>query len=307
MDLRSSSEIEAAVWLMACMLVAACGGASEEPPEPGDPAGSSGAADGQPAEQALTGIVCGVENTERIAAVVCAYHRRQCEVLAGCCNAAGFAGSAAQCTARAVAQCQSDVRAFLEAGSCFDTALYDPSCDDAIIDYQRSCELPPLLSAEFRENYEARCPTRWTRGDLAEGEACVWYSNQCAVPDASSVSYCFPDFARDGDLPVCRVFVARAEGEPCGDSTDSCIGGTRCSSAGTCQFSAPLGAACTDGFADCDSGLCENGVCIDGAGRPCEQGCGRLHTCGPDNLCAPPPLATSDRCDFSPLATTPTP
>ena len=117
-----------AVW---CLLGAACLARGETESE-----GTAGAAG-----SAATGSapLCGVENTERIADVVCGVTAAWCERLAGCCQVAGFAGTAGDCRAQQGTVCVERVRANLAAGACFDVAAYDPACDELTLESIARC------------------------------------------------------------------------------------------------------------------------------------------------------------------------
>jgi hypothetical protein len=300
-------QAETTVWTTLLSTLLACAGRSEtdgdSPTESGSEASNSEAPppDDAPAPlrvtRALSGIVCGVENTDQVAELACAYVTRECEILARCC---GAPQTASACEGAKRTQCVADVRAQLEAGSCFDTQLFSPECTELYLDYQEACTRPPLLTAAFREEYESRCQVFWTRGNLAEGAACVWYSEQCAEPDANTVATCFPDFATNSSRPVCHLFARRFEGEACGTGSDSCQAGTRCNSQGTCEFPGLAGAPCELGFEDCESFLCVGGVCVDYAGRACDDGCG-FGVCEGD-VCRDRPITEGASCDFGALA-----
>jgi hypothetical protein len=266
----------------ASWLAAACGGQS------GEETASS---------NELRGVVCGVERAAEIAELACAYGPRRCELLVPCCSAAGYSSAVEDCAATSFARCEQEVRAFLQAGSCFDADRFNPSCDDRLLTYEADCRAVPVLTAAFREDYTERCPSPWTKGNLGEGSTCIQYSQQCAEPDPEMVTYCIPTFDTP-DTSRCESFVRRAEGEAC-STLDSCADGTRCNSSGVCAFPQPNGGPCSDGFLDCDSGTCVAGSCVDFIGQPCEAGCVN-GICGADGRCEERPLANEVTCSFTP-------
>jgi hypothetical protein len=73
----------------------------------------------------------------------------------------------------------------------------------------------------------------------------------------------------------CYVACHQAGG-PCGDGINSCCAGWRCGSGGTCGTCAWGGQSCAT-TADCCSGTCTNGACIDGIGGTCvsQAGCSK--------------------------------
>lgn len=247
--------------------------------------------------------LCGTENTERVANILCAVTAAWCSRLVGCCQAEGFAATETECRSQQDSVCVETVRANLAAGACFDVAAYDPACDELTLESISRCSTAGLLSIDLLQRSEALgCSSFWIHGDVPAGASCTQGgSPQCAQAEGER-SYCFPDFSSGTSENVCNVLRARTLGETCGID-DSCLG-SRCNSSGVCAIPGEAGAPCTSDYSDCRSGLCRDGACVDVSGASCagQFSCGASADCGDDGLCHERPLANESRCDFGTMA-----
>ncbi len=241
--------------------------------------------------------LCGVENAERVAGLYCGSYVPECESVVNCCQAEGYGGTVDECVVKLGAECREGVRASLAAGACFHPRQFTEECRNLFIDSTAQCSLPEIIRAADRQFEVLGCDRAWSRGNLADGEPCST-NQQCATPGDTN-AYCFPDFGGDDSVDVCHLFNRRYEGESCAGEDDSCVDPLVCSSEGICIHPLSAGESCGDALFECNSFLCEEGVCTEFVGRECFEDfdCGGFGACR-EGRCIERPFGSEPRCDF---------
>lgn len=242
--------------------------------------------------------LCGEENVEKIAEIVCEGSVRRCELQAACCRSGGYPGPPEGCTAYAGKQCRDSIRDSLRNGACFLSNKHNPECLELILEPLAECSTVRLYSQELHnELLTLGCGEEWKHGSLAPGLPCT-DTVQCSEPDTNIVSACVASPADNG-LAVCHVGERREVGQSC-EIGVGCPGPIKqCGRQGVCVESKAPGEPCL-GNSECASDLCVDATCQDTVG----QACGGLTDCGffaecLNGLCQRREYVSESRCDFT--------